>query len=387
MSALTNTTEFSDLDVVIIDTSSNTTIKRPCHKYILSKSSHLFKDIISVMNVDDPVMNVYVNDKDEMFKVMDLLSFVYDSKKSICLECIDVILKYQINAAADWLLQNKLSEIESCTDIENLCILATNKCLWRSNCDDHMHIRPILLHLFISWCDFNNTKRNDDIIRNIGFEALFELIKYYKEQNKCHDILSVLVIKWVLFHEGSTNNIKLVDEINFKCLSKSMRRHWMKSLHKMGESIMKHENEKIIELLTRKIPNVFKFDSVDLKTKTMFDFSEIDDVYILIPINDTFYNMEIRYFDNKFVVKLNDLNRYNLEGVEMNVDVDVKINVIANNYPHWLRITGALTSFPTVVSELTYVYDRVNFDNANEDDIIYQDANIVKIITDVLLKI
>lgn len=383
-----NSIKFSDVTLVISNIKNNIITTIPCHKYVLSNSSYLLGDIISVMSEKENELNLYVNDDEESSDIVNILNFVYGISDTISLDCIKSIIKSQFNTAASWILKNKLQDVKP-EEVEDLYILVTKQNLWNS--DKNSYRNPVLEHLFNIWTNFNNTKTYNSFVYSIDSISLLDLIKYYKEQNKCHDIISILVIKWIFYQKDSKavlkNSEKLVDEIDFNLLSRSMRRNWLNNLSIMGVEIMKKENNKIIELLLEKnIKTSYVFDLTEVSVKRIFDADQIDNIQYTIPLDNTFYSLEIRYTDNKFSAKLNDLNRYNLEGVDVDVDVDININVIANNYPHWVHITGSYRSLPNVEDTLYQNYPREQFNNVNEDAILYHDTSIIKIITSVFLK-
>lgn len=382
-----NNVQFSDIVLIISNIKNNIITRIPCHKYMLSNSSYLFKDIISVISDEEKEFNLYVNDDEESSDIVHIINFIYGTHDYVPLDCIKTIIKSQFNTAASWILKNKLHDVKP-EDVEDLYILVTKKNLWEL--DTNNYRQPVLEHLFNIWTNFNGTKCYNGFVMNIDSFSLLALIKSYKQHNKCHDIISILVIKYIFYNRDNIEVLKrsekIVEEIDFKFLSKSLRRNWLNNLNLMGYNIMKKENDKIIELLLTKNTHSYSFDSNDMMVKRIFDADDIDNIYVSIPIENTFYNLEIKYTDNKFSAKLNDLNRYSLEGVEVDVIADININIIANNYPHWVHITGNFKSLPVVEDTLYHHYPREQFNNVNEDDIMYHDTTIIKIITTVFLK-
>lgn len=386
--------KYTDVTILALDLYGNS-YKSYCHKIILARSSMLLDDLISLLTEEENnTLTLYLSNKSELDKFKQAIEFIYD-KGEIDTSCIDCILKHQFHTCAYWLLKNKISDIENLDDIENLYSLVCKENLWSSISLEEKFRFDVIKHIFSRWGNFllpfeNLNKR----LVNLSFNDVCKLIGLYKEENQCLDILSIFIIKWLIKNNKSLNLSSLAfltNEINLIYLSRPFRKYWVSNLYLLGPELLDSESEKIIELMINKQSHSFKYDNINGASNILLSTEECLNTNYYINIENTFYNVNIKYKDGMFIVVLNSLKRYQEENVNMNILADININITHNHNSNWVHISGVFSTFP-LKDTLVHNYDLsfLNNDNDNDganDNYLLDNDDVVRINTNYFLKL
>lgn len=386
--------KYTDITILALDLYGNS-YKSHCHKIILVRSSMLLDDLISLLTEEENnTLTLYLSNKTELDKFKQVIEFIYD-RGEIDTSCIDCILKHQFHTCAFWLLKYKITDIENLDDIENLYSLVCKENLWNSMSLEEQFRFDVIKHIFLRWCNFllpfeDMNKR----LVNLSFNDVCKLISLYKEETQCIDILVIFITKWLIKNNKSLNLASLAfitNEINLLYLSRPFRKYWVSNLYLLGPELLDSESEKIIELMINKQPHTFKYDSINCASNIVLSREECLNMYYYINIENTFYNINIKYKDGMFIIVLNSLKRYQQEKISMNIIVDININLTHNHNSNWVHISGMFSTFP-FKDTLVHNYDLSFLGNDNDNDnngdnYLVDNDDIVRINTNCFLKL
>lgn len=375
--------KYSDITIVVGDLYGNI-YNYKSHRIILARASVLFDDLISLMSTEeDNKLNMYLSNKEELDKFIQVIDFIYD-KGEIDNSCIDCILKHQFHACAYWLLKYKLDEIDNLNDIENLYSLIYRVNLWNGlimTDNDNEIGYDIVRDIFKRWCDFLKPFENFKTrMFKMPLQYLIKMIEEYKTENKCLDIISIFIIKWIQFNNDKNDYQmlkQLLREVNCTLLSKPIRKYWLMNIHTFGDKLLDFECNKILDLMSS-TKHIFQFDDLCSNSYNIFsihDINDVNNIQFYLNLESTFYTISIKYDNGIFSAKLNSLDRYNEEGVNFSINADININLTFNDNTHWVHITGVYRTEP-FVDTLTQTFNfQLLEEELNQYDSIRVNSN------------
>lgn len=367
--------KYTDIDVEFINEEKGISVLKKCHKLILGCSSKLFDDMLSIIQDNSP-LKILESDCQELVNIFLLIDHLY-SGKPIPISTIKCILKYQMHTCAIWILKNELQNPKLTVDeIEDMYILIFGNSIWDYQVSD-LNISidlqtKIIMFLFYKWLNFENGSTFSKFIQNVKLDTLIKLVLFYKSYSNCDNIISVLIIKWCIYHSEYSENdrLKLSKHINFRSLSRPFRLYFMNSLYKMGATVLNYHNIDILNILYRN--NVkFDFDTIDkygVDKFTVTNFINNPFSYTVNIDNGIFKNISIEYIDKEFKVKLNNLCRYHNEEINMDIDFNININVLKfDSQVFWIHLCGVFKTGDTYVDyvKIPYNFEFILDENDN----------------------
>lgn len=381
-------TKYTDLDIEIINKDTNESTVKSCHRVIVGNASKLLDDLITTLDDGQP-LKVYATDECEYNSCLEILSFLYSNNK-ISVSSIDFILKYQLHTCALWILMNELLIVGqvntggkiSIEQIEDLFILVSGKSIWEMDIHTSENTLAIVIlsSLFNRWVDFNDTEPFPKFVQKIKKNDLIQFLKSFKMCNYCHDIISLLIIEWCKLND-TLDNTDLTNEVVIKNLSTPLRKNWLNSLHLMGNIVLQHENEKIMEMLSanNKPEYNFKYDRVELSTVIIFETSMLNKLHFKLQMENTFQDVGITYNDMCFAAKLNSLQRYHKENVKMSIHFDCNISVSTAQNTNWVHMSGTFKTGVNYCDEIKMYFDMERILGLND--------TMIRISTNAFLKL